>query len=165
LGGRDSLPHLAYIGLGSNLEDPEAQVTRALAELDGLAQTRVSARSSLYRTPPMGPPGQPDYINAAAALETALRPHALLDALQALEQQHARVRREHWGPRTLDLDILLYDACEIADERLTVPHAGIGERAFVLLPLAEIAPSLEIPGRGPLVGLLGRVDTHGISRL
>lgn len=161
----ESLPHEVYVGLGSNLEDPRAQVSRALEELAALPDSALCAKSSLYRTPPMGPPGQPDYINAVARLRTALSPHALLDALQALEQGHARVREVRWGPRTLDLDILLYDAMHIADTRLTVPHPGMAERAFVLVPLAEIAPALVIPGMGAVGDLLPRVDLQGISRL
>jgi 2-amino-4-hydroxy-6-hydroxymethyldihydropteridine diphosphokinase len=123
------------------------------------------ASSSLYRTPPMGPPGQADYINAVACLETALSPHALLDALQALERAHERVRTVRWGPRTLDLDLLLYDQLEIADERLTVPHPGLTLRAFVLLPLLQIAPTLQLPGLGSVAELAARADSHGVHRL
>lgn len=161
----ESLPHEVYVGLGSNLEDPRDQISRALDELAALPDSALCARSSLYRTPPMGPPGQPDYINAVAMLRTALAPHAFLDALQALEQRHARVRAGRWGPRTLDLDLLLYDTARIADSRLTVPHPGIVERAFVLAPLAEIAPALEIPGHGQVMNLLATIDLQGISRV
>lgn len=135
----------AYIGLGSNLDDPRQQVIDALTELGDIPQSRVAARSSLYRSDPVGPPGQPDYINAVAALETELEPEQLLDALQAIEQTHQRVRKIHWGPRTLDLDILLFDDRTISTERLTVPHAWMLERNFVLWPLAEIAPELLLP--------------------
>ncbi|MBA4500787.1 2-amino-4-hydroxy-6-hydroxymethyldihydropteridine diphosphokinase [Marinobacterium marinum] len=135
----------AYIGLGSNLEDPHQQVRDALQELDHIPHTRVIAHSSLYRSDPVGPPGQPDYINAVAALDTALEPEQLLDALQAIEQAHQRVRKIHWGPRTLDLDILLFANLTLATERLTVPHAWMLERNFVLWPLAEITPELRLP--------------------
>ncbi len=158
-------PGVAYIGLGSNLDDPRRQVTQALAELGSLPGSRLLASSSLYRTPPMGPPGQPDYINAVAQIETALAPHALLDALQAIERAHDRVRSVRWGPRTLDLDLLLYDQQEIADERLCVPHPGLTERAFVVLPLLEIAPTLRVPGFGALAERGATLDSHGIHRL
>ncbi len=158
-------PGVAYIGLGSNLDDPRRQVSQALAELGSLPGSRLLASSSLYRTPPMGPPGQPDYINAVAQIETALSPHALLDALQAIERAHDRVRSVRWGPRTLDLDLLLYDQQEIADERLCVPHPGLTERAFVVLPLLEIAPTLRVPGFGALAERGAQLDSHGIHRL
>lgn len=135
----------AYIGLGSNLDDPLAQVRDALQELSSIPGTTLTASSSLYRSDPVGPVGQPDYVNAVAALDTELLPEALLDALQAIEQAHQRVRKIHWGPRTLDLDILLYDNQVIETERLTVPHAWMLERNFVLWPLAEIAPDLLLP--------------------
>lgn len=158
-------PVRVYVGIGANLDDPQQQVTTALGELARLPQSRLTRASSLYRTPPMGPPGQPDYINAVAELETTLAPHALLDELQALERAHRRVRAEHWGPRTLDLDLLLYGQAVIDDERLRVPHPGVATRAFVLLPLAEIAPSLDVPGSGRVDALCAAADAHGISRL
>ncbi|GAB0153987.1 2-amino-4-hydroxy-6-hydroxymethyldihydropteridine diphosphokinase [Marinobacterium sp. BA1] len=144
----------AWIGLGSNLEDPLAQVSTALQELKLLPDTTLAARSSLYRSDPVGPPGQPDYINAVAALDTRLEPEALLDALQAIEQMHQRVRKIHWGPRTLDLDLLLYGDQVISTPRLTVPHAYMTERNFVLWPLAELAPELILPDGRPLNTLL-----------
>ena len=158
-------PTLAYIGLGSNLEDPRAQVVRALAELAEVSGSRLLAQSSLYRTPPMGPAGQPDYVNAVAALETTLAPHALLDALQAIERRHARLRDVRWGPRTLDLDLLTYGALQLHDARLTVPHPGIASRAFVLVPLAEIAPTLDIPGLGPVALFRDAVSAIGVEKL
>lgn len=136
---------LCYIGLGSNLEDPRAQVSQALEELQALENCRAHAHSRLYRSDPVGPPGQPDYINAVACFETRLQPLELLDALQAIEQAHQRVRIQHWGPRTLDLDLLLYGQQNISCERLTVPHAFMTERSFVLYPLAELAPELTLP--------------------
>ena len=144
----------AWIGLGSNLEDPLAQVSTALQELTQLPDTTLAARSSLYRSDPVGPPGQPDYINAVAALDTRLEPEALLDALQAIEQMHQRVRKIHWGPRTLDLDLLLYGDQVISTPRLTVPHAYMTERNFVLWSLAELAPELILPDGRPLNTLL-----------
>lgn len=156
----------AFIGLGSNLDDPRQQVARALAELAGLPETTLAAQSGLYRSAPMGPPDQPAYINAVARLETRLAPEALLDALQAIEVRHARVRSgERWGPRTLDLDILLYGDARIDSPRLQVPHPGLAERNFVLQPLAEIAPDLDVPGAGPLRELLARCAPAGLERL
>lgn len=157
-----SHPVHAWIGLGSNLEDPQQQVRQALEELDTLPQTRRLQSSRLYRSPPMGPADQPDYINAVAELETGLEPQALLEALQAIEQAHARKRERHWGPRTLDLDILLYGERQIDTPSLKVPHPGLHERAFVLYPLYELAPGLEIPGRGKLETLVGQVDANGL---
>lgn len=157
--------HTAFIGIGSNLDGPAAQVRRALEELAALPDTRLERASALYRTPPLGPPAQPDYINAVARLVTGLAPHPLLDALQAIEQAHGRVRGERWGPRTLDLDLLVYDAVRIADDRLTVPHPGIGERSFVLTPLAEIAPDWDVPGLGPAAAALARAPFAPARRL
>lgn len=122
------------------------------------------ACSSLYRSAPLGPANQPDYVNAVMAVETALAPLALLDALQALETAFGRVRHgERWGPRTLDLDILLYGSEILATDRLTVPHPGLAEREFVLYPLQEIAPDLNIPGLGPLADLVRRCPRRGLS--
>lgn len=135
----------AYIGLGSNLDDPVRHVETALAELDRLPHTRVVRRSSLHRTAPVGYADQPDFINAVAELETDLPPERLLDELQALEARHGRVRSFRNAPRTLDLDLLLYGDLILETERLTVPHPRMRERAFVLEPLREIAPDLEIP--------------------
>ena len=135
----------AYIGLGSNLDKPREHVSRALLELRDIPHTRLSLHSSLYASSPLGPADQPDYINAVAELETALEPHDLLDQLQALENTHQRVRLQHWGPRTLDLDLLLYGDSIIDTERLQVPHPWMHERDFVLMPLAEIAAELSLP--------------------
>lgn len=155
----------AYVGLGSNLEQPEEQLLRALDELSRLPGTRLSASSGLYRNPPMGPVPQPDYVNAVAALETGLSPLELLDGLQAIEQAHGRVRIERWGPRTLDLDLLLYAERVIDEPRLQVPHPGLHERPFVLYPLAEIAPGLIIPGRGSLAEWLAQCPSSGLARI
>jgi len=144
----------AWIGLGSNLDDPHTQVSTALNELAQLPDSSLIMHSSLYRSDPVGPPGQPDYINAVAALDTQLPPEALLDALQAIEQAHQRVRKIHWGPRTLDLDLLLYGNETIATPRLSVPHPFMTQRNFVLWPLAEIAPELILPDGHSLQALL-----------
>ncbi|SDM47239.1 2-amino-4-hydroxy-6-hydroxymethyldihydropteridinediphosphokinase [Franzmannia pantelleriensis] len=137
--------HRAYIGLGSNLDDPLAQVQRALAALDRLPLTQRVAASPCYTSRPVGPQDQPDFVNAVAALDTRLSPLALLDLLQALEQRQRRRRLRHWGPRTLDLDLLLYDDICLATPRLTLPHPHMASRGFVLLPLADIAPAQCLP--------------------
>ena len=162
----EPVPVAAFIGLGSNLADPRQQVTSALQELSELAATRLHSRSALYRSAPMGPQDQPDYINAVARLETGLAPDALLDALQAIEARHGRERSgERWGARTLDLDLLLYGDRRIDNPRLRVPHPGIADRNFVLYPLAEIAPDLDLPGLGPLRTLLTRCTPSGLALL
>jgi len=149
---------IVYIGLGSNLENPRDQVQRALVELGQIPGTRVDCHSSLYLSAPLGPEDQPDYVNAVARLSTELQPLPLLDALQRIEQKHGRVRERHWGPRTLDLDILLYGDHCIDLPRLLVPHPHMHQRGFVLKPLLEIAPDLCVPGRGPLVELAAMHD-------
>ena len=130
----------AAIALGSNIEDPEAHVRRGFEEIAGLPSTRLLARSSLYRTAPVGYANQPDFINACADVETALAPRALLDALLAIEQRHGRVRTIPNGPRTLDLDIILYGDRRIDEPGLCVPHPRAREREFVLKPLLEVWP-------------------------
>jgi len=155
----------AWIALGSNLQDPLAQVETALSELQGLPRTRLLSHSSLYRSVPLGPADQADYINAVAHLETSLDPLALLDQLQRLERAHGRERGERWGPRTLDLDLLLFADRIIESERLRVPHPQMHRRAFVLLPLAEISPDIAIPGKGGLDKLLSALDRSGVQRL
>ena len=134
----------AYIGLGSNLEGPRDQLAAAVAELHQIPQTQVTGLSQFYQSKAVGPE-QPDYINAVAHIETQLEPLALLDALQAIEQAHHRVRKEHWGPRTLDLDLLLFEHQLINHPRLTVPHPFLTQRNFVLLPLADIDAGLQLP--------------------
>lgn len=138
----------AYIGLGSNLQDPESHLQNAFDDLAALPHTRLVARSSLYRSAPVGYTDQPDFINAVAQISTDLAPEPLLDALLAIERRHGRRRDFPNSPRTLDLDLLLYGDSILATERLTVPHPRMGERAFVLLPLHELAPQLMIPGLG-----------------
>ncbi|MBU0688923.1 MAG: 2-amino-4-hydroxy-6-hydroxymethyldihydropteridine diphosphokinase [Gammaproteobacteria bacterium] len=143
-----SWPHIAYIGLGSNLADPAAQVMQALTALDKLPQTRLLKRSSLYRSAPVGYLDQPDFINAVAQVETELPPRVLLDALLALELECGRTREFQNAPRTLDLDVLMYDDLVHHEHGLTVPHPQMHLRAFVLQPLLEIAPDCVIPGVG-----------------
>jgi 2-amino-4-hydroxy-6-hydroxymethyldihydropteridine diphosphokinase len=151
----------ACVALGSNLDDPRLQVERGFAALAALPRTRLLARSRLYRTPPWGVPDQPDFVNAAARLETGLVPRELLDALLAIEADAGRVRGVRNGPRTLDLDLLLYGNRVIDEPGFTVPHPRLHERAFVLLPLADVAPDAEVPGQGRVRELAARVDTTG----
>jgi len=155
---------LCYIGLGSNLDNPVNQLRQALDALSRLPLSHLISTSSLYATPPVGPQDQPDFINAVAALDTRLSPLALLDQLQALEQRHRRRRQRHWGPRTLDLDLLLYGRQACATPRLQVPHQRMHERAFVLVPLHELAPTLTLRQR-PLSDWLKGVDSAPIRRL
>jgi 2-amino-4-hydroxy-6-hydroxymethyldihydropteridine diphosphokinase len=154
-------PFAAYVALGSNLDDPEAQVEGGFAALAALPGTRLRARSRLYRTPPWGVVDQPAFVNAAAALETSLAPRALLEALLAIEAGAGRVRGVRNGPRTLDLDLLAYGGCELREAGLTLPHPRLHERAFVLLPLADVAPGFDVPGQGRVADLLANVDTTG----
>lgn len=155
-----------YIGLGSNLAEPRQQIRAALRALATLPQTHLAACSWLYASDPLGPPDQPRYVNAVAALDTELAPHALLDQLQRIELEQGRQRKdERWGPRTLDLDILLYGQRILQDERLTVPHYHMQARAFVLYPLAELTPSLELPDGRSLQALLRACPFVGLERL
>ena len=157
---------LALIGLGGNLGDVQSRLHAATAALDAVAGIHVAARSAFYRTPPWGPVDQPDFVNAAVAVDTTLTAHALLDALLGIEQQFGRVRDgERWGPRTLDLDLLTYGDAFIDDARLTVPHPRMAERAFVLLPLADMAGDVIIPGQGRVADLLAAIHTDGCTRL
>lgn len=139
-------PTLCYIAIGSNLASPLEQVKAALDAIGEIPQSRVVAVSSFYRTPPLGPQDQPDYLNAAVALETSLEAETLLDHTQRIELQQGRVRKaERWGPRTLDLDIMLFGDQVIHTPRLTVPHYDMKNRGFMLWPLFEIAPAIEFP--------------------
>lgn len=155
----------AFVGLGANLDNPLQQVRQALSELDAIARTRVLAASSLYRSVPVGYADQPDFINAVAAVATELSPRALLDAMLATEQQRGRVRTFLNAPRTLDLDVLLYGQMQMHEDGLTIPHPRMHERAFVLVPLAEIAPRCVIPGRGAVGELLRGIDAAGVARI
>jgi 2-amino-4-hydroxy-6-hydroxymethyldihydropteridine diphosphokinase len=155
----------AFIGLGSNLDDPAEQIRQAIETLRAGVCGRLCVVSPLYGSPPLGPPDQPDYVNAVAELETTLDPLCLLDALQAIEQAQRRQRVRHWGPRTLDLDLLSVDHALWADRRLTLPHPGIAERAFVLVPWADIAPDYRIPGLGRVADLAARLADAPLRRL
>ena len=154
----------AYVALGANLGDPKATVLAAFAALANLPESRVARCSSLYRTAPVGILDQPDFINAVALLETSLTPDSLLDALLDIEARFGRIRRERNGPRTLDLDLLLYNDIELELPRLILPHPRLHLRAFVLQPLAEITPGLAIPGRGSVAAWLPAVASQGIAR-
>ena len=156
---------IAYIGLGSNLAEPETQVERALQELDCLPRSRLLRRSSLYRSAPVGYAAQPDFVNAVAALDTELDAHRLLRELQALEAGHGRSRSFANAPRTLDLDLLLFGDERIADTDLVVPHPRMHERAFVLEPLVEVAPDARIPGRGKAQALLAGCAGQTVQRI
>ncbi|MGH8160185.1 MAG: 2-amino-4-hydroxy-6-hydroxymethyldihydropteridine diphosphokinase [Rhodanobacter sp.] len=156
---------LAYIALGSNLGDPQQQVLDAMDALANLPDTRLLQRSPLYRTPPWGVLEQPPFVNAVVQLDTALSPHALLDGLLDIERRAGRVRAERNGPRTLDLDLLHIDGVQLHDARLTLPHPRMAERAFVLLPLNDLAPTLQLPGQAAVAELLARLDLAGCERL
>ncbi|UCA12829.1 2-amino-4-hydroxy-6-hydroxymethyldihydropteridine diphosphokinase [Aeromonas enteropelogenes] len=153
-----------FVAIGSNLADPLGQARRAVSALAALPETELQQASSFYSSRPMGPADQPDYVNAVARLTTQLAPLALLDQLQKIELEQGRVRKdERWGPRTLDLDLLLYGDRVIKHERLIVPHYGMQEREFVLLPLAEIAPALVLPCGTPLAQLVARCPRNGLA--
>ncbi|MDF7681665.1 2-amino-4-hydroxy-6-hydroxymethyldihydropteridine diphosphokinase [Enterobacteriaceae bacterium ESL0689] len=150
----------AFIAIGSNLASPRDQVNAAITALTAIPQSRMIAVSSFYRTPPLGPQNQPDYLNAVVALETELRAEILLDNTQRIEQQQGRERKaERWGPRTLDLDILLFGDEVINSARLTVPHYDMKNRGFMLWPLFEIAPELHFPDGTALRTVLARLAT------
>lgn len=156
-------PVRAHVGLGSNLGSPVRRVGAALNELAALPDTRLHAASRLYRSPPWGLEDQPDFVNAVAALDTRLPPEGLLAELKALESRAGRVRGgARWGPRVLDLDLLLYGDRVSDDPRLILPHPRMHERAFVLLPLLEIAPGVRIPGRGDAASCLAGLDARGV---
>ena len=159
------IPVEAFVGLGANLENPVQQVSQAVTELDGINRTRLLAASSLYRSDPVGYADQPHFINAVAKLQTRLSPHELLDALHVIENRHGRKRSVRNAPRTLDLDLLIYGVLVLQEEGLTLPHPRMHERAFVLMPLAELAPDARVPGRGPVAQLLAQVDCSGVEKL
>jgi len=155
---------LAYIALGSNQASPLEQVASALNAIAAIPQSRVVATSSFYRTPPLGPQDQPDYLNAAVALETELSPEALLDHTQRIELEQGRVRKaERWGPRTLDLDIMLFGDITLSTPRLTVPHYDMKNRAFMLVPLVEIAPDCTFPDGQRVADVLEKLSRVGIT--
>jgi 2-amino-4-hydroxy-6-hydroxymethyldihydropteridine diphosphokinase len=156
---------LAYIGLGANLGNAAAQVVSAFEELDSMPHSRVLRRSSLYRSAPIGHADQPDFINAAAELETGLPAERLLAELRGIEDHHGRTRSFANAPRTLDLDLLLYGRQTMESAELTLPHPRMHQRAFVLMPLAEIAPDLAVPGRGPIRQLLLDCSSQDVERI
>jgi 2-amino-4-hydroxy-6-hydroxymethyldihydropteridine diphosphokinase len=156
----------AYVGLGSNLDDPAAQLKTALVALAQLPRARLVAHSALYRNPPMGPQQQPDFVNAVAGMLTSLSPDQLMGELRRIEQVHGRQRnRVRWGPRRLDLDLLLYGELQMESETLTLPHPGLAERPFVLIPLCELAPGLRVPGSTTVARLAAAADATGLVRL
>lgn len=156
----------AYVGLGSNLGQPAVQLREALGRLARLADTRLIATSRLWASPPLGPPGQPDYVNAVAGLLTRKEPRDLLVELQAIEQAMGRSRPPvRWGPRLIDLDLLAFDGETLDEPGLTLPHPGLHQRDFVLYPLAEVAPQLWIPGKGRVSTLAGEVEDRGSRAL
>ncbi|WP_439257835.1 2-amino-4-hydroxy-6-hydroxymethyldihydropteridine diphosphokinase [Lonepinella sp. BR2271] len=154
---------IAYIALGSNLNQPVQQLNAAIEAMAVLPQTQVLAVSSFYRSKPLGPQDQPDYVNAVAKLQTELAPLALLDALQQIENQQGRVRLRHWGERTLDLDILLYGQRVIQSERLTIPHYDMRNREFVIIPLYEIDSDLILPDGVKLSDLMKNIKNNKMT--
>jgi 2-amino-4-hydroxy-6-hydroxymethyldihydropteridine diphosphokinase len=155
----------AFIGIGSNLSSPRTQVAKAIDSLSAIHGTRLAGLSSLYRSAPFRGMTQPDFINAVAELSTDLDARSLFRELQQIEDSQGRIRAERWGPRVIDLDLLVYGTAIIRDADLTVPHPGIADRNFVLLPLQEIAPDLEIPGLGPVADLAVDTSEPRITRL
>lgn len=151
-----------WIGLGSNLDDPAGQVRAGLTALAALPDSRPGRVSELFRSAPVGVTDQPDFCNAVAGLDTDLEPLALLEALQTIERAAGRRRTRRWGPRTLDLDVLLYSDRRIDLPTLTVPHPRLAERGFVLVPLASVAPDLQIPGKGAAATLAAGLDDQGV---
>ena len=156
---------IAYIALGSNLDNPKMQIQDAFAELDEIEATHLLRTSSLYASAPWGYADQPDFVNAVASVETELPPRRLLDELLKIETWHGRERSFANAPRTLDLDIALYGNDIVDEESLKIPHPRIHERAFVLVPLGEIAPDLAIPGHGPITKLLERCNDPSLKRM
>ena len=156
----------AYIGIGSNLQGPAKQIENATDLLANIPRTRLVSVSSKYRSAPFGGVEQPDFVNAVAAVLTRLSPLNLLAALQDIEIRQGRERNDtRWGPRVLDLDLLVYSDQEVDEPDLTVPHPGIGERNFVLLPLGEIAPELMVPGLGRVAGIPVNMEEPSVSRI
>ena len=159
-------PVIAYIGLGSNLAEPVAQIKSARTAIASITRVQELAFSSLYHSLPMGPQDQPDYVNAVMSVATDLLPMDLLRCLQSIENEQGRVRiGERWGARTLDLDVLIYSDQEIDLPDLTVPHKGLAGRSFVLYPLFEIAPQLVVPGMGSIADLVAKCPLSGLRRL
>lgn len=157
-------PARAFIALGSNIADKISHLRLAAEKIGQLPETRIIARSTIWRTPPWGKTDQDWFANAVISVDTALAPLDLLDACLAIEITMGRVRIERWGPRIIDLDLLIHGQAVIRSERLTLPHPAIAQRAFVLMPLAEIAPNIRISGETP-AGLLKALDTAGIEKM
>ena len=156
----------AYVGLGGNLDDPERQVLLGLDRLGDLPGSLLVSRSSLYVSAPMGPIAQPDFVNAAAGLLTLLSPREMLAERKSLETVLGREPAgERWGPRRIDFDLLVHGTSRLSEDGLEVPHPGIAERAFVLVPLAEIAPELEVPGVGRVRALLEKLGRGEVARV
>lgn len=155
----------AFIGLGSNLKAPSAQLARAVAEMAALPKTTLVAQSPFYASRPVGPQDQPDFVNGAAWLSTELEPHALLDQLQEIEQAHGRERLIRWGPRTLDLDLLIFGNQELDDNRLTVPHRELHNRNFVLQPLLDLKPDLKLPDGREIATLRAECPDNRLRKL
>ncbi|MGB0956094.1 MAG: 2-amino-4-hydroxy-6-hydroxymethyldihydropteridine diphosphokinase [Panacagrimonas sp.] len=154
----------AYIGLGANLQSPDAQIRQALLEISRLPQSHLLAQSALFRSPPMDGSAQPDYCNAVCAIRTSLEPLVLLDALLGLERRHGRDRgKDRWGPRTLDLDLLHVQGVTSCQGRLRLPHPGVARRNFVLVPLAQIAADLQIPGVGDIGQLAAEIEQANLA--
>ena len=158
-------PERTFVGIGANLDNPEAGVRRAIDALAALPLTRMIRASSLYRTAPVGYLDQPDFVNAVAELETGLAPEGLLRQLLSIEQDFGRVRSVRNAPRTLDLDLLLYGNRQMRSAQLTLPHPRMSERAFVLVPMAEIAPDVAVGALGTVAALLDAVCTEGVERI
>ena len=156
---------IAFLGLGSNLDCPYDQLTNAIREIDAIPGTSLIQTSSYYKSRPVGPQNQPDFLNAVVSIDTGLSAVELLDYLQDIEMQHGRKRNIRWGARTLDLDILLYDSEIINTTRLIIPHPEIYKRAFVIQPLFEIAPALEIPGQGSLKTIMQYIDNDNVKKI
>lgn len=158
--------HVVYIGLGSNLQDPRQQLESAIIYLGNIQQSEIIQCSSFYKSRPMGPAEQPDYLNAVVSLKTKLEPLALLNELQAIEKTHGRVRDgQRWGPRTLDLDLLLFDQLILDNPRLIIPHPGLHKRTFVLYPLYEIIQEITIPGKGSLSDLIALCSEDDLEKI
>ncbi len=155
----------AFIGLGSNLQEPAAQLARAVAELAALPDTKLIAQSPFYVSSPVGPQDQPNFVNGAAWLSTGLDPHTLLDQLQAIEKAHGRKRLMHWGPRTLDLDLLIFGNHVLNDARLTVPHRELPNRDFVLQPLLDLKPDLALPEGTEIATLRAQCPDNRLRKL
>ncbi|MAJ91417.1 MAG: 2-amino-4-hydroxy-6-hydroxymethyldihydropteridine diphosphokinase [Legionellales bacterium] len=156
---------IAYIGLGSNMNSPVKQIKSAITSIEEIISTKIIGMSSLYKSKPVGPQNQDDYINAVIKIETKLVPYQLLECLHDIEEKHGRIRKEHWGPRILDLDILIFGNEIMVDEKLTIPHPEIENRSFVLAPLIEIDPDCIIPKKGLASDLLATIGKDNIVQI